>query len=215
MANVVTAIKQQKRNPQRVNIYLDGHFAFPLAKILGAWLQVGQSLSPEKIQELKGQDEVELALQRALNFLSYRPRSQNEVERNLRKHEIPEELIPAVIERLKSGHWLNDLDFARCWIEDRGASRPRGAFALRAELRLKGIADEIIGQALDGLQEEELARRAAQRKLRQLKGLDWTQFRNKLSAHLSRRGFGYELVAEVCRATWEGQLDVETQKETR
>jgi regulatory protein len=203
MANTITAITQQKRNPQRVNIYLDGEFAFPLAKIVAAWLKVGQTLTPEKIEELKGQDSVEAALQREVNFISYRPRSQAEIERNLRKHEVAEDLIPAVIERLKAGHLLDDSDFARRWVEDRAAFKPRGAYALRMELRQKGLPDAIIEQTLQQIDEETLARQAAQRKLRQLKSLDWADFRNKLSAHLARRGFGYQLVAEVCRESWE------------
>lgn len=215
MANTITAITQQKRNPQRVNVYLEGEFAFPLAKIVAAWLNVGQALPPEKIEELKSQDGVEAALQRALNFISYRPRSQAEVERNLRKYEVSEDVIPTVVERLKAGHLLDDNDFARRWVEDRAAFKPRGAYALRAELRQKGLADGIIEETLQSLDEASLARLAAQRKLRVLKELDWVDFRNKLAAHLSRRGFGYELVAEVCRETWQSLHNKEAQEETR
>ncbi|MEX1143302.1 MAG: RecX family transcriptional regulator [Anaerolineales bacterium] len=199
----LTAIKQQKRNPQRVNIYLDGVYAFPLAKIVAAWLKVGQELSPEKIAALQTEDEAEKAFQRSLNFLSYRPRSQAEIERNLRKHDIPEDLIAPVIERLKAAKLLDDADFARRWVENRGAFRPRGALALRLELRQKGVADARIAQALKGLDETKLARQAAMRKAGQLAELDWQAFRTKLSAFLARRGFGYEIVAEICRESWE------------
>jgi regulatory protein len=203
MANMVTAIKQQKRNPTRVNIYLDGVYAFPLAKIVAAWLKIGQELSPEKIDELKGKDSIEAAYQRALNFLSYRPRSQAEVERNLRKNEIAEEVISGVVERLKNAKLLDDSEFGRIWVENRSAFRPRGAYALRAELRQKGLSDEAIEQTLQGLPEADLVRQAAERKARQLQNLDWPTFRTKLSAHLSRRGFGYGLVSEACQAAWQ------------
>ena len=202
MESTITAIKQQKRNPQRVNIYLDGTYAFPLAKIVAAWLKVRQRLSPEKVQELQAQDESEKAFQRAVNFLSYRPRSQAEVERKLRRHEVAEALIPEIIERLKRGNLLNDADFARRWVEDRSTFRPRGAYALRAELRQKGVANEAIDPAISDLNETELARQAALRKARQLSQLEWPEFRQKLSSHLSRRGFGYETIAEVCKETW-------------
>jgi regulatory protein len=200
---IITAIKQQKRNPQRVNIYLDGNFAFPLAKIVAAWLKVGQDLSPEKMTALRGQDEVEKAFQRAANFLSYRPRSQAEVERNLRKHEVPNEAIATVVERLAAGGLLNDAEFARRWTENRAAFRPRGARALRVELRQKGVSDSSIQDALKGLDEEALARQAAQRKAIKFSQLDWQEFRVKLSAFLSRRGFSYEVVSQVCRESWE------------
>ncbi len=203
----LTAIKQQKRNPQRVNIYLDGVYVFPLSKIVAAWLKVGQELSPEKIAALQGEYEAEKAFQRCLNFLSYRPRSQAEVERNLRKHEVREALITPIIERLKSAKLLDDSDFARRWVEDRAAFRPRGAYALRQELRQKGVAEAGIAEALEGLDENELARQAAMRKARQLSALDWPTFRTKLSAFLARRGFGYDIVAEICREVWENSKE--------
>lgn len=199
----ITAIKQQKRNPQRVNVYLDGAFAFPLAKIVAAWLKVGQELSPEKLISLQGQDEIEKAFQRVVHFLSFRPRSQSEVERNLRKHAIPDEIIAKVIERLVAAGLLNDAEFARRWAENRSEFRPRGARALRVELRQKGVSDTSIEEALHGLDEESLARQAAARKARLLAKLEWPEFRNKLSAYLSRRGFAFDVINQVCREAWE------------
>lgn len=213
MESTVTAIKQQQRNPQRVNIYLDGTFAFPLAKIVAAWLKVGQKLTPEKIQQLQQDDEGEKAFQRAIYFISYRPRSQAEVERNLQKHEVAEALIPEVIERLKRSNLLNDADFARRWVEDRSAFRPRGAYALRAELHQKGISDEAIDLAISNVDETQLARKAALRKARQLGRSEWPDFRSKLCAHLSRRGFGYETATEVCKEIW-NEMKQESRQET-
>ncbi len=206
----ITAITQQKRNPNRVNIYLDGIYAFPLAKIVAAWLKLGQELSPEKIAELQAKDGVEAALQRALNFISYRPRSVAEVQRNLKKFEVAPEVIEAVVQRLQANGLLDDADFARRWVEDRAAFKPRGARALRMELRLKGMPDSLIDDAVQDIDEHALASQAAERKVRQLQGLDWETFRNKLGAHLARRGFGYDTVADVCREAWQRAHSQET-----
>jgi len=202
MTATITALKQQKRNPNRVNVYLDGEFAFGITKILAAWLQVGQTLSNEKIAELHSNDEVEKAYLRALNFISYRPRSAMEVQRNLRKHSHPEQVIEEVVGRLKGKKILDDQDFARIWVENRIAFRPRGRFALRNELRQKGLKDAVIEHALLDIDEEELALRAAEKKSRQIANLDWSDFRRKLSGYLSRRGFEYSLISEVCKASW-------------
>jgi regulatory protein len=202
MEATITSIKQQKRNPQRVNIYLDGNYAFPLSKIVAAWLKVGQKLRQEEILKLQFKEEIEVAFQKAVNFISYRPRSQSEVERNLKKNEVAEALFPEIIERLKRSNLLNDADFARQWVENRSVFRPRGAHALRAELRQKGLSDELIEQSISGLDEEGLARAAAQKKLRQLRNLEWPEFRNKLSSYLSRRGFGFETAASICQEQW-------------
>ncbi len=53
MVQRITAIEPQQKNPQRVNIYLDGEFAFGLAAVVAAWLKVGQELGEEKIASLK------------------------------------------------------------------------------------------------------------------------------------------------------------------
>lgn len=202
MAKTITALKQQKRSPGRVSVYLDGEYAFGLAKIVAAWLQVGQPLEAEKIRALQAEDEKEAAYQKALHFLSYRPRSEAEVKRNLRKRAGSEAIIEGVIARLRKNKLVDDEDFARRWVENRRAFRPRGAFALRAELRQKGLADEVIDRALEGLDEVSLASAAAEKKLRQFAKLEWQDFRRKLSAHLSRRGFSYEVIAEAVRSAW-------------
>ena len=88
MAGTISALRYQKRNKNRVNVYVDDQFAFGLAAIEAARLRVGQALSDDDIARLRRQDDVERAHERALNFLSYRPRSEAEVRRNLRKKDV-------------------------------------------------------------------------------------------------------------------------------
>ncbi|MCW5879171.1 MAG: RecX family transcriptional regulator [Anaerolineales bacterium] len=199
----ITAIKQQKRNPQRVNLYLDGEYAFPLAKIVAAWLKVGQELDAQKIASLQNNDAAEKAFQRALLFISYRPRSRAEVQRRLSEQQTPAELAASIIVRLEEGGLLDDAGFARRWVADRAELHPRAARLMRLELRQKGIAENLIAEALEGLDESQLALQAARRKAHQLARLDWQAFRTKLSAHLGRRGFDYHSAAEACQAVWQ------------
>ena len=202
MGHKVTALKKQKRNAQRINVYLDGEFAFGLSRYAAAWLQIGQELSPEKIQELQDIDAQEVAYQRALNFISYRPRSEAEVRQNLQKHDTPEEIITEVINRLRRSGLVNDLQFAQTWIENRSAFRPRGRRALGMELRQKGIAREAIDQALHDLDEEKLAYQAALKQSRKYSGLERAIFWQKMSAFLARRGFNYEVAKPAIEQVW-------------
>ena len=78
----ITALQVQKRNPNRVNVHLDGEYAFGLARIVAAWLKVGQTLEEEKISELQADDARERAMQQAMLFLSYRARSEKEIRDN-------------------------------------------------------------------------------------------------------------------------------------
>jgi len=200
----ITAITPQTRNPQRVNIYLDGEFAFGLTRIVAAWLQTGQTLTEEKIAKLQAEDAREMAYVRALNYLSYRARSLNEIRQNLRKHEVPEHVIEETLERLQQNNFADDRQFAQAWVENRNTFRPRGRRVLALELRQKGIQDEIIQNILDKNPEEaNLAYQAGTKKARQLAHLDRQAFRRKLSDFLARRGFGYSDIAPVVSRLWE------------
>lgn len=204
MDKQITALKIQKRNPNRINVYLDGEYAFPVARIVGAWLQVGQVLSDEKIAVLRDQDTREVAFQRALRFLNYRPRSEMEIRRKLTEIGFDESVIAETIERLRHANLISDTRFAREWVENRSAFRPRGRRVLAMELRQKGLADDVIQRALDGtVDEEELAYQAAMRKGRRWAELDYAAFRERLSAFLMRRGFSYGTISSLVQRVWD------------
>jgi len=83
MKRTITEISAQKRNRRRVNICLNGSYAFSLDRLTAAWLQVGRELSDEEIEKLQSRDEVEVGFNQALNLLSYRNRSSVEMTRYL------------------------------------------------------------------------------------------------------------------------------------
>lgn len=198
----ITALEAQKRNPNRVNVHLDGEFAFGLARITAAWLKVGDGLDDEKIQRLQAEDAKERAIQQALLFLSYRARSEAEICKNLRKHEIPEDVIEQTLERLRQDGLASDDQFARAWVENRSAFRPRSRRMLAMEMRQKGIDDETTSAALQSVDDEALAYEAARKKSSRFKELDWQEYRRKLSEFLARRGFSYSTIAPVVRRIW-------------
>jgi regulatory protein len=204
MAKKVTSLKVQKRNPQRVNVYLDGEFAFGLSRITAAWLEIGKELDDSAILELQSQDEGEVAYQKAISFLGYRPRSENEVAQNLRKHGFPEGVIENILDRLGRQGLVDDSSFAQSWVENRSEFRPRGRTALRMELRQKGIAKEVIDTVLENVDEKKLARQAALKQSRKYHQLDWADYRKKMIAFLARRGFSYRTAAEVAEEVWSG-----------
>jgi regulatory protein len=198
----ITAIQVQKRAPNRVNIYLDGEFAFGLARIVAAWLRVGQELDERKIEQLQAEDARERALQQALLFLSYRARSESEIRRNLQKHEIPEAVIEETLEKLRKDGFANDGEFAKAWVENRSAFRPRSRRLMAMELRQKGLDDEAAKSALENVDDEALAYEAAIKRAARYKDLEWIEFRKKLSDFLARRGFSYGVTAAVAARIW-------------
>ena len=140
---VITALEVQKRNKERVNVYLDDEFAFGLSLMEAAVLKKGQTLSDEEIDQLKQEDAIVQAVDHAIRFLSYRPRSSQEVRQNLSKKKIPETVIESALERLENLGYLDDSAFVRFWVENRNSFKPMGARALSYELRQKGISTKF------------------------------------------------------------------------
>jgi regulatory protein len=194
MAGKITALAYQKRNRDRVNVYLDGKFAFGLAVLEAARLQVGQTLTDEEIVSLQMRDDIERAHSRALDYLSYRPRSESEVRRNLREKDVDDQIVDVVIGRLKRAGLLDDREFARYWVDNRARFNPRGLRGLRYELQQKGVSRDIIDDALVTFDVEVAARRTAEAGARRLSHEEPSAFRRKLQAYMARRGFCYAVV---------------------
>lgn len=199
----VTALRAQKNNPQRINVFLDGQFAFGLSRLVAAWLQVGQKLTEEHLEQLLREDRLESLYQRALRYLSFRPRSEQEMHLYLHRYEQDEHVCTLVLERLKEHGWLDDQRFAVQWVENRAAFRPRGKMALAQELKQRGVQSAVIEQAVQELNEEEMAYQAAQKVLGRYKNLDRQTFQRKLHDFLLRRGFAYEVVLPTVHRCWQ------------
>ena len=198
----ITALTAQKRNPDRVNVYLDGTFAFGLPAITAATLKVGQTLSPEDMAALQQEDLVDKARQSAIRFIGYRPRSVMEVRRNLRGKDYDEPVIEHVLERLQAVELLDDVAFAHYWVEQRETFKPRSQMALRMELQQKGVARDVIEKALAEVDEPAAARRAAEKQARRWLQLPEDAFRARLVGFLQRRGFNYGVIDEITNEIW-------------
>ncbi len=202
MAGKITALEVQKKNPDRVSVYLDGRFALGLPAIVAARLVRGQFLTDAEIEALQDRGEVETAYNKVLDYLSYRPRSRAEVEAYLQKRGVAEPQREPIVERLERAGLLDDEAFAQFWVENRERFRPRGLRALRYELRGKGVGEETIEQALAAVDTSESAYRSASKKARQLKHLDQKTFYRKIVEYLARRGFEYEVARETAERHW-------------
>ena len=203
----ITALEPQANNPERINLYVDGRFLLSVnaAIVFQLELQLEQELLPDQLERLRREEAEQRAVDRALNYLSFRPRSREEVRRYLRRKETPPEIIDAALARLDRLDFVNDHSFAEFWIGTREQFSPRGARALKNELRMKGVDREVVNELVDAEQDEERALRAGRKKAMSLvnvPGMDYATFRNRLGSFLQRRGFGYEVTTRTVRALW-------------
>ena len=197
MAGSITSLEPQKRSKDRINVYLDDVFAFGLAVLIAARLHVGMWLSDVEIEALRTADEAERAHERALNFLSYRPRSEAELRHYLLEHDFSEMTVDDVLYRLSRVDLVDDDAFARYWVENRAQFRPKGKRILVQELRQKGIASCAIESALADYDERAAAEQVAVEQARRLSNLPPDLFRRRLWERMARRGFSSDIIREI------------------
>ena len=153
------------------------------------------------------------ALERALKFIDYRPRSSGETRRRLRRYGYDAGTIEGVIDHLITAGILDDSDFARLFTAEL-LGKGAGFYRVRSELVKKMIPREVIDEiAADYPLDDELerAKSAAERRLGSFDGdpLD-PAARKKLAAYLVRRGFARQVAESAARLT----LRVDTQTST-
>lgn len=194
----VTRIAKQERR-DRYNIFVDGKFFTALSADLlaEAGIREGDELSLGQLDPFIDRDAVGKVLNRAMRFLSLRPHSEHELRVKLARKDVEPELIEEAFERLRELGYLDDAAFARQWIEERG--RRRGTVLLRAELRRKKVADEIIEESLKLPGRDELsdARVLAARRLARLSGQPPEVVRQRLTRYLVGRGYGYDIARQA------------------
>jgi regulatory protein len=201
----ITDLVTQKRDKERVNLFLDGEFAFGLAFSVAAGLKIGQQLTAEEIDRLKSQEQIERAKKNALRYVSVRPRSVYELQTHLQRKSFEDDVINAVVEYLTGLELLDDTAFANYWIDQRETFRPRSRFALGQELRQKGIDRKVIDAVLEDVDELAAARRVVDKRADRWANLPEDAYLEKMAGFLQRRGFSYEIIREVLQDTWQEQ----------
>ena len=217
---VITSLKPQK-NANRVNVYLDGKFAFglDLGNFVKANLKVNRELTEKQAQDLIFKNEFQKLYDRCLRLISARPRSEKEIRdyltKNLKKKNLPnrvtavtlveKKLILEILKKLERQKLLNDHVFTVWWVEQRNTFRPRGKRGLLFELRQKGVdpklAEKIIEETVDELA---LVKQLLAKKLKLTKVPKFPKdpkSRKKLTAFLARRGFGWEAIKKALEET--------------
>ncbi|MGA9398849.1 MAG: RecX family transcriptional regulator [Anaerolineaceae bacterium] len=207
MGRFITALETQKRNSARVNVHLDGVYAFSLARIVAAWLTVGRELSDEEIEALRREDSFEEAARVAMRFIAYKPRTITELRKRLIDGKLPEQVVEHTISRFTATGLINDGQYARDWVNNRQVLHPRSTRMIDYELRRKGVAEADIEAALaDVSDDDQMAYQLANQKIDRYAKLDLPEFRSKLGGYLARRGFSYEVIARVVNRLWSERI---------
>lgn len=205
---IITALKPTK-NKKRLNLYLDDQFVFSLDPelVVNHDLKLNQTISQPQLDQLASETHLTKLYSKALNLLSFRPRSVQEISFKL-KHYLKKissldfqsslKLINQTIDKLKQQKLLNDQQFVDWWLNQRLIHKPKGNLALKAELFQKGISRQLIDKhLLSSEQEKALVLKTGRQKLSRLSSLSASKQKTKLIQFLRSRGFTSQTIFSV------------------
>lgn len=205
MKKIITALHVRKGQEKRVNVSLDGEFAFSLEAEVAVkeGLRVGQELSGTQIETLAKSDCLHRCLNAATRYLRYRPRSESELRARLCQRGFDNDIVEAVMAKLKEQGLVDDMAFAQFWLDSRELYNPRSRQLTGLELRRKGVASDIIDSVVDPICDEDSAYQAARNKARILSFSDYQSFYHRLGGYLRRRGFSYQVINNTIKQIWQ------------
>jgi len=157
---------------------------------------------PEDLASDPPADPEAVARKILLDQLTGRARSRKELADRLAAKNVPGEVATALLDRFEEVGLIDDEAFARLWVADRQRSKGLAPRALSQELRRKGVADEVVREALEevGPEEQEAAARAlVRKKLPSLARVDDTTAIRRLVGMLGRKGYPSGLAFAVVR----------------
>lgn len=206
ITSVVAGARIRRHLGARVNVFIEGKFSFSLSLDLALehGLKKDLVIDDALLKVLLRADGDAKATARALYFLGFRQRSENEVRQKLREKEFADDVIDRVLDKLRRNNLVGDAQFAESWVASRSRNRPRGARMLQQELRQKGISTETIAAVMPN-QDDELSNAiSALQKILQSKERAWEDLtekekHQKAMQYLMRRGFNYA----ICKTAWE------------
>ncbi len=189
---IITGIKVQVKNPDRVSVYADEKYAFSLSypQVLDQKIRIGLEVSESQLAEFKYASDFGKAYERTLMFVMLRPRSVREVQDYARRKKWTPEDAQLIIEKLSTKGYLNDSTFARLWVQSRALGKKTSSRKLRLELKQKGVADDVVQDVLESSGYDELhALRELIAKKRKLTRYGDDQ---KLIRYLAGQGFSFD-----------------------
>lgn len=202
---IITEISPQKRKG-RFNISVDNQYFGSLddMALVSAGLKVGQQVDEKSLREYIFESEVRSAFDKTLDILSTF-HSKKEILDRLIKKGYEKQVCLSAIEKAEQYGYVDDQQFAKALV---GQKRDKSRAEIKSILYKKGVDKEIIGEAIDEIDEDEEKRRAKALAEKYLKNKQINQRTlASLYAFLARKGFGADIIKNVLRSFKEDDYD--------
>ncbi|MGL4363266.1 MAG: hypothetical protein ACRCSG_08395 [Cellulosilyticaceae bacterium] len=195
----ITSIEPQKKDPERVSIFINEKFDFGITvKMLERYgLHIGQVLTQESYETLMEKMLLDKAKYRALDYLASHHKTEWQVREKLTKLEYGTHVIDAVIDFLIQYKYIDDMAYATRYTEQKariGRKSGRQIQSLLYSKGIKGINPFEISEDMYEIEEKNVLYYLE--KYNYSKALEFKQ-RQKLISRLMTKGFKYEIIQNI------------------
>lgn len=198
----VTKIEVQKRNKERVNVYIDNVYAFSAYSelIYKENLKVNSQVDEEKLLRIAKKENISKCKETALRIIERSYKTEKEMENKLIEKGYDSESIVIAINFLKEYNFINDNNYVKMYIKDKISTQ--GKQKIKYSLIRKGISADIIEEFLEDIESEDeknVAIELAKKKYKSISRTETDRFKlwNKLCRYLVGRGYDYSISKEV------------------
>jgi|LGVF01.2.fsa_nt_gb regulatory protein len=200
--SVITKLKAQAKNKERVNLHLDDKFFCGLqtTTVIKGGLRVGLEISKERLEQIQLESEKEVAANKALNLVSKNMKTKKQLKEYLLKKGYTHLIIDYVVKKLEEYNYIDDGNYAKLYV--RQNLKNKGARRLKMELYNKGVSDKIINETLEELPEQNDYIEVLATKYMKNKEKTKENY-SKLYAYLTRRGFSYDQIQPFLKGAGE------------
>lgn len=196
---VVTKLERQKHKDTRVSVFVDNEYAFSLSDelIIEYKVTVGKDVTSLPLKEIAEEDEFKRAMDCAFKHMSVSEKSEKQLREHLEKKEFSQKIIERTVARLKELNYIDDLSYARAFVEHTSASGKR---AILYKLKMKGISEEIINEVFEDISDEDQLENAVELLKKQLpkySKYDDYEKKRRLNAFLARKGYEWDVISQA------------------
>jgi regulatory protein len=202
--NIITKIEEQKRNKDRVNIYIDDEYAFSLSRetLIKEGIKVKDKVNLDKINKSAKEDNYLKCKNAALRMVERTYKTEKEIQEKLITKGYDIETVNRTIGFLKEYNLLNDENYARMYVKDK--SKAQGKSKIKYNLLKRGIEDKLIEEEISKIdceEEENIAYGLAAKKYYILEKRETDNYKlsQKLYRFLISKGYSYDLSSRVIK----------------
>lgn len=208
--NIITKIEIQKKNKDRVNIFVDDEYAFALSAelVYKENLKVKDKIDREKLEKVSKEEGYLKCKNTALRIIERSYKSEKEIQKKLMEKGYDNVSIKRTLEFLQEYNLQNDESYTKMFIKDK--IKTQGTNKIKYSLKQKGINQDLIAEELstiDKEDEDQVAYDLAVKKYSVLSKRESDKYKlsQKLYRFLISRGYGYDIVSSVVKRVVDGE----------